>query len=118
MKVTTKQWTSALTSACEGKSAKQVETVAGDFVRLLAKRGELGRVRDVIRRLTVTVVAETAYPLKAATRKAIEAIAEAPLTEVVRPELIGGLRLRIDDRVYDGTIAGHLDRLQRQLADS
>lgn len=117
MKVTTKQWTEALVTACEGKGAKAVETTAGEFVRLLAKRGELGRVRDVIRRLTVTVVAETAHPLKAATRKAIEEIAQGPVTEVVRPELIGGLRLRVDDRVYDGTIAGQLENLHKKLVE-
>lgn len=117
MKVSTKQWTSALESACEGKTPKQLETVAGDFVRLLAKRGELGRVREVIRRLTTTVVAETAHPLKPATRKAIEDAAAAPLTEVVNPELIGGMRLRINDRVLDGSIAGQLERLKRTLAE-
>lgn len=117
MKVTTKQWTSALEAACEGKTSKQVESVAGDFVRLLAKRGELGRVREVIRRLTTTVVAETAHPLKASTRTAIEKAAGAPVTEVVNPELIGGMRLRVNDRVLDGTVAGQLERLKRTLAE-
>jgi F0F1-type ATP synthase delta subunit len=117
MKVTTKQWTSALESACEGKTGTQLETTVGEFVRLLARRGELGRVREVIRRLTTVVVAETAHPLKPAMRKAIEAAAAAPVTEIVNPDLIGGMRLRINDRVLDGSIAGQLERLKRTLAE-
>jgi len=117
MKVTTKQWTNALEQACEGKTGKQLESVAGEFVRLLAKRGELGRVREVIRRLTTTVIAETAYPLAAETRKAIEKAACAPVAEIVNRDLIGGMCLRIDDRVLDGSIAGQLERLKRTLAE-
>lgn len=116
MKVSTKQWTSALESACEGKTLQQVETVAGDFVRLLAKRGELGRVREVIRRLTTVVIAETAHPLKPAMRKAIGEAAEASVTEIVNPELIGGMRLRVGDRMIDGSIAGQLERMRKALA--
>lgn len=117
MKVTTKQWADALLATCEGKTPKQVEAAVAEFVRMMAERGELARVRDVIRRLTVTVTAETAHPLTPEIRKAIEAIAQAPVTEVVRPELIGGLRLRIDDRVYDGSVAGQLEKLKRTLAE-
>ncbi len=117
MKISTKQWTAALESACEGKAPKQVEELAGDFVRLLAKRGELGRVREVIRRLTTTVVAESAHSLTPAMRKAIEDAAAAPVKEIVNPELIGGMRLRINDRVLDGSIAGQLDRLRRALSE-
>lgn len=117
MKVTTKQWADALEAACEGKTPAQVTAIAGELVRTLASRGELGKAREIVRRLTVTVSAETARPLKAATRKAIEDAAGAPVTEVVRPELIGGLRLRIGDRVIDGSVAGNLERLKRTLAE-
>ncbi|OGL95149.1 hypothetical protein A2348_02395 [Candidatus Uhrbacteria bacterium RIFOXYB12_FULL_58_10] len=117
MKVSTKQWTDAIVQASEGKSERQLKTIAGELIRELARRGELGRVRDVIRRLTTTVVAETAYPLQAATRKAIEEAAAAPVKEIVNPDLIGGMRLRMNDRVLDGSIAGQLERLKRTLAE-
>lgn len=117
MKVSNKQLTNALTSTCDNLSGKSLEDAARGFVELLAKRGELGRVRDVIRRLTVTVVAETSHPLKPAMRKAIQDAAGGPLTEVVNKDLIGGVRLRIDDRVLDGTIAGKLERLNRTLTE-
>ncbi len=117
MKVSNKQLTNALASTCDKLSGKSLDEAARGFVELLAKRGELGRVRDVIRRLTVTVVAETSHPLKPAMRKSIQDAAGGPLTEVVNKDLIGGVRLRIDDRVIDGTVAGQLERLQKILAD-
>jgi F0F1-type ATP synthase delta subunit len=91
--------------------------VAGAFVRLLAKRGELARVRDVIRRLTVTVTAESSRPLSPALRKAIESASGSPVIETTSKDLIGGLRLRIGDRVLDGSDAGQLERLKRTLSE-
>ncbi|MCK0470047.1 F0F1 ATP synthase subunit delta [Halalkalibacter sp. APA_J-10(15)] len=34
---------------------------------------------------------------------------------VVDQELIGGLKIRIGDRIYDGSVKAQLDRMQRQL---
>ncbi|MBA2874479.1 F0F1 ATP synthase subunit delta [Thermaerobacillus caldiproteolyticus] len=34
---------------------------------------------------------------------------------VVDPSLIGGVKLRIGNRIYDGSVSGKLERLQRQL---
>lgn len=37
------------------------------------------------------------------------------IENIVDENLIGGLKIRIGDRIYDGSIKGQLDRLQRQL---
>jgi F-type H+-transporting ATPase subunit delta len=37
------------------------------------------------------------------------------VSNIVNPELIGGVKIRIGDRIFDGTIKAQLDRLQRQL---
>ncbi|MBP3952789.1 F0F1 ATP synthase subunit delta [Bacillus suaedae] len=34
---------------------------------------------------------------------------------VVDPELVGGIKIRIGDRIYDGSVKAQLDRMQRQL---
>ncbi|WP_027408021.1 F0F1 ATP synthase subunit delta [Anoxybacillus tepidamans] len=34
---------------------------------------------------------------------------------VIDPSLIGGVKLRIGNRIYDGSVSGKLERLQRQL---
>lgn len=117
MKASIKQLTNALLATTEGKSGKKLEEVARSFVEVLAKRGELGRVREVIRRLTTRVVAETAFPLKPAQRKAIQDATGTMIEEVVDPSLIGGLRLRINDRIIDGTVLGQVEQLKRTLSE-
>lgn len=34
---------------------------------------------------------------------------------IIDPELIGGIKIRIGDRIYDGSVQGQLQRLERQL---
>ncbi|UJF33280.1 F0F1 ATP synthase subunit delta [Paenibacillus hexagrammi] len=38
------------------------------------------------------------------------------VTNVIEPKLLGGIQVRIGDRLYDGSIAGKLDRLAKSLA--
>lgn len=33
----------------------------------------------------------------------------------VNPDLIGGVKIRIGDRIYDGSVKAQLDKLERQL---
>lgn len=37
------------------------------------------------------------------------------IENIVDDKLIGGLKIRIGDRIFDGTVKGRLDRMQRQL---
>ncbi|BDG49109.1 MULTISPECIES: F0F1 ATP synthase subunit delta [Parageobacillus] len=37
------------------------------------------------------------------------------IENIVDPSLIGGVKLRIGNRIYDGSISGKLERIQRQL---
>lgn len=37
------------------------------------------------------------------------------LENIIDPSLIGGVKLRIGNRIYDGSVSGKLERLQRQL---
>ncbi|MCR8645092.1 F0F1 ATP synthase subunit delta [Paenibacillus sp. N1-5-1-14] len=34
---------------------------------------------------------------------------------VIKPDLLGGIQVRIGDRLYDGSLSGKLDRLQKSL---
>jgi F-type H+-transporting ATPase subunit delta len=35
--------------------------------------------------------------------------------QIVEPALLGGIQVRIGDRLYDGSLSGKLDRLQKTL---
>ncbi|MED3561691.1 F0F1 ATP synthase subunit delta [Bacillus sp. MUM 116] len=61
-------------------------------------------------------------PLSDAEREAISATFAAKvgkkslrIENIVDSELLGGVKLRIGNRIYDGSLRGKLDRLQRKL---
>lgn len=125
MKRTEKQLARVLVHSLDGATKPQVESTAAELVHLLASRGETHRVRRVIEAIesawrekygAATVTIETAYELSASLRKKVEALAPgAQIREKVRPEIIGGARLRIDETIIDGSIEGHLARLKTEF---
>jgi F-type H+-transporting ATPase subunit delta len=71
-----------------------------------------------------TLTLQSARPLETAERSRLVSHLESlyakkfEVTEVVDPELIGGLRILIGDRRIDATIAGRLNALARELAQA
>ncbi len=126
MKRNEKQLARTFVTSLEGATKPQVENVAAELVAMLASRNEVHRVKGMIEAIETvwaqlygasTVKIQTAYPLTAALRKKLEALAPgAQLKEQVRPEIIGGARLRIDETIIDGSIEGHLESLRRTFA--
>lgn len=127
MKRTEKQVARALVDALDGATDAQIEAAAAQLVSLLVLRVEVHRVPRVIEALedawrerygAATVTIETAHPLSTALKKRLETLAPgAELKEKVRPEIIGGAKLRIDETVIDGSIEGQLVRLKQVLAN-
>jgi F-type H+-transporting ATPase subunit delta len=110
--------------------AKQASPVFLSFLQVLSRHGRLDMLRLV--HLTVheeydrirnrmRVLVSTAEPLDAATEQTIaqeiknRLHLQPILDKQVHPELIGGMVLRIGDRVYDGSIATQLERLREQM---
>ncbi len=128
MKKTEKQFARELIAQLEGESVASVRKVVDQLVKLFASRRELHRVKGVIQAIEVvwrerygasTVTVATAFPLSETLRKKISALAPgAELRERVEESLIGGARLRVDDEAIDGTIDGHLKRLQTVFGNS
>ena len=99
------------------------------FLKVMAGRGRLAHV-DAVRaaadaihdemlgRLVATV--ETAVPLDDALRSNIEEQLgsimqkQVRLSESVDPELIGGMVIRVGDRVFDSSVSNRLDALARR----
>ena len=103
---------------------------AYNLVLLLAKRGRLSaaptvaaeykRLVDRERDVVVATVA-SAVPLEKAELEAIGARvremtgAQAEIVTAVDPELIGGLTVRIGDRLIDASVRGRLERLRDSI---
>lgn len=120
-----KQLARRFIDALDGATAQQAQEAAASLVAMLAARKEAHRVTGVIQAVedawrerygAATVTIDTAHPLTGALKKRLEATAPgAEIRERVRPEIIGGARLRIDDLILDGSIQGRLTQLKRAL---
>jgi F-type H+-transporting ATPase subunit delta len=90
---------------------RQLPRVAAEFRRLDDKRNDI-----------VHATATSASPLDDAETRAITARLEqmtggrVALETAVDPDLIGGIVVRIGDRLIDGSVRGRLERLRMRLA--
>lgn len=78
--------------------------------------GKLKKLPSLLPKVQVT----TAVPLSAEQRKKIQAALESKLgsmdyTELVDEEVIGGIKLLVGSKEFDGTIQGKLSRLKQVL---
>jgi F-type H+-transporting ATPase subunit delta len=93
--------------------SRLVESKPRDFLAILGALQKLTRLELERRKVTV----ESAVELDAATRqRVIAGLAKQYGPDLVadyqiNPSLIGGLRIRIGNDVFDGSVQGRLDRL-------
>lgn len=100
------------------------------FLKVMAQRGRLGHVADVRQAAEVLqdemqnrVIAEvrTAVPLDSSTREnVINRLQQSlnktvRLKEIVDPQLLGGMVVRVGDTVFDGSVANQIDKLTQKV---
>lgn len=103
-----------------------------NFLKTLAVHGRLGVLRSVHHeaqklldheRKMLRVEVATASPLsddlkRQLTESIRSMFGRTPILDVqVRPELIGGIMMRVGDTVYDGSIATRLEQFRQQMID-
>lgn len=124
MKLTNRQLAMVLFDAME-KTKNEIE-VSDAFVKLLAERNELHRISEIMfefdkiwkEKFGITsLTIETAHPLSSETKKSLSKITKgAELKEIINEKLIGGAKIRIDDKIIDGSISSQLQQLKAQLS--
>lgn len=105
--------------------AAVIEELAALLVAEGRQRDAALLVRDIegamAERGTVVATVESARALDAATRRSIEELlgdaTQIHLREVVRPELIGGVKITTPTQVMDATIAKKLDTLRAKKSE-
>lgn len=127
MKRTARELARVIVDAAAKTKGKELEVIVNTFVQELSNGGRLHEWRAIARAVdrewkkqfgVSHVVFESAVSPSEILVKEIEAIAcGASITMQVDKRLIGGARVRIDDRVIDGTIAGSLERLRQHLSE-
>lgn len=103
-----------------------ITDVVESFLSYLREQQLLHRAKGVMRALEIvwketygaaTITIDTAHALTEEMRTQLNTVARgADIRERVQPELIGGARIRIDDRILDGSIAGKLNSLKTTLS--
>lgn len=128
MKLSAKQLATALVNATEGKQGAELAEATSGFVRLLAERGDLGRLNEIIRAVdavwrerfgAASVSVESAAPLSEKLKAAVGKLANgADVSFSVNPALVAGARIRLDDRIIDNTLSGRAERLRQTLLET
>jgi F-type H+-transporting ATPase subunit delta len=132
MKISSRQYAQSLYESVAQKSEKEVKVVLKNFVALLGKQRELGRVEEIIFAFNeiwnkangeVVATLTSARKLDAVAKKMIvdylENKADAKkivLTEEIDEKLIGGFILKYDGKVIDGSLKTSLDDLKNKLS--
>lgn len=126
MKFTDKQLAQILFDAIEKRESKDEKEITDAFIKLLAERQELHRISDIIfvfekiwkERYGVSLVTiETAHSLSSEAKKRLKKmIPGAEIKEIINENLIGGAKIRVDDKIIDGSISCQLEQLKTQLS--
>lgn len=100
------------------------------FVRLMAQNGDIRLLEEVLRQIhsivpsledQAQIIVTSAHTLSATERDKVEAKlradygADKGIQYEVEPELLGGLRIQVGDRVIDHTVAARLEALRGRL---
>lgn len=108
----------------------RVDPLLFKFIMVLNRHQRLAILRPIAaayraimdeRTRRVRVSVRSAVPLSDEQREAVKAMArqhfdlDPVLVESVEPELLGGLRLQVGDRVIDATVRARLDSIKNQL---
>ncbi len=127
MKYTDKQLASVLIDLIES-SIESPEKVTDEFVSWLSERSELKRIRNIIRAVdsiwtetygAATITVESSHNLPEGIKEGLEKVAKgAEIRESINEELIGGAKIRIDDRIIDGSIKGKLEQLTKAFSQA
>jgi F-type H+-transporting ATPase subunit delta len=126
-KISDRQFARALYEAVEGISKTEMQEAARNFLSVLHKAGKLGRIENIIAEFEQlakekegikTLKIESARKLD---KKTLENIRSAfgdkvESEESVREDLLGGVRIRTGDTVYDASLKKQLIRLKLALS--
>ncbi len=130
-KLRPKDLSQVLFELTEGKDEKELKIVLKNFVALLAKKQMLGSVGGVIdgysklynkahgiTQATVTLISrldpDTRIKLREALKKKHNA-REVHMLEKVDARLLGGIKVRVGDIVYDSSLKNTLNQLEAKL---
>ena len=131
VKLKPKDFAQLLLELTDGQDEKQIGNTIHDFVTLLGKKRMISKSNEIIteyRKLfnkkngiveaTVTLISRLDEPVRLKLREALKAkhkAREVHMLEKVDARLLGGMKVRIDDMVYDASLKNTLEQLEAKL---
>ena len=118
----------AIINLAREQKGKNLDQTLEEVARYLYERQALGSWREIVRSIDILwrkeyghsrLEIKSAYPLSAKLRKQIQILApQAVLNESVDPALLGGIAVRVDDTIYDGTLLSQLENMRQTLVNN
>ncbi len=131
MKISPKKYAQALFLSLKDKNQADSLEVIDKFINLLVKHHRLGAIRKIIFHLdklyqaaglSWPVTLQSAHKLSRDNKKILLAFleikakgAEIDWQEELRPELLGGLILRCQDKIFDASLKTRLNDFKKEL---
>lgn len=126
MKITSKDYANALFEICQN-SPRKISDIAKNFYLYLLKKRKIKLLPFILDKLAEIekekrgikeIEIETARPLSEEQKRKLMKIYKKQkviIQEKINPQILGGIILKIDDIIIDGSIKGNLERLKEEL---
>jgi F0F1-type ATP synthase delta subunit len=128
MKKTPKQYAVAFYQAAQGKKAKELDRVVLGFVKILQRDNKLGwkekilaeltkysQLKEGIKELEITSARELSGTSVKEIKKKFGEEKKVLTKEKVSPEILGGIILKLDDKLWNFSLKKQLQTLKNQL---
>lgn len=125
-KITNKQFAQALYEVVKDLKGMQLKEAVKRFVLLLVRQHKFRQAGRIIVEFekyakkqagVVDIEINSAHALKAETIKKIKKIfgKKIEAEEIIEPSLIGGIMIRTEDKILDGSLKKQLERLRQNI---
>jgi len=131
MKISARQYATSLYEAIQGKKDGEVRADMKKFVKMLAKNNDFKKAAEIIRELDKIFKKEegileaevtSANPLKKEMAKTLKdyiavlsGAKKIEMKESVDERILGGVIIKYEDKVFDGSLRSKLGDLKRNL---
>jgi F-type H+-transporting ATPase subunit delta len=133
MKITSQQYAQTLLELTENKSQEEISAIVQKFAEQLKKDGQLknaDKIMDKFAKLfntkngIVEAIVTTAHKMDNGQIEQVEKFIKekysaktVEIENVVDEKIKGGIIVRVEDEVIDGSLSNHLKRMQKVLAN-
>lgn len=120
------QFAKALYQIVKDLPKEKMPEVAKEFLSVLQKNSKLKKIEYILTEFEAyakkqsgikTIELETVHPVENKTLEKIKQIfgKESEISQTINKEMLGGIKIKVDDTVYDASLKTQLQRLKQSL---